>query len=469
LDYQFADLDRITVDPHYHPATVWDGSRRGYSGYSNLPAGDIPFEHFLDGRGPSTFYRLSSIPQSLNQGCCPIQPYYLAKFAGEGGYTLAPRMAELLQGNRIRFRHDVQLDADNGNPAMIRAGIYDALDLGLSTARSPNFPRHGAVGVEYNVIPSASLVYEGSARQRDLVDHMGDLLSRRPDLRDRTSIGIVSVSPRLPGGADELMNVLAYSMQRFGRHGPKFDGLGEVNFGFKEAVEAQLTRGGAAPFDWGDLRNTKDFLRFLNNEVRGGIVTVHMDAGRSIEVGLKGAPQRLLIHGPTEYTNVDPFLDLIGGFPNVNFIWAHAGGLSRSGYPGTYKTNGLHTDMLSSALGRTSNLYVDMSWGTVADKVIADNRAFGGWAGPRGAGVMNRYADRFLFGTDEVGQNLQTYSGPLRKYYDGGIIGNLRDPEAFLRSNALGLIRPAVSAFDRYMLANANALQARRLTGSWGG
>jgi hypothetical protein len=469
LEYQFADLDRITVDPHYHPATVWDGDRRGYSGYSNLPAGDIPFEQFLDGRGPSTFYRLSSIPQSLNQGCCPIQPYYLAKFAGNNGYTLAPRTAELLPGNKIRFPEDVQLDADNGVPAVIRAGVYNALDLGLSTARSPKFPRRGKVSVEYNVIPSASLVYEGSARQRDLVDHMGDLISRRPDLRERTSIGIVSVSPRLPGGAEELKNVLAYSMQRFGRHGPRFDGLGEVNFGFKEAVESQLTLGGAAPFDWGDLSNASDFLGFLNNNMPGAIATVHMDAGDSVEVGLEGASQRLLIHAPTNYRNVDELLKLVLKSPNVNFIWAHAGGLSRSGYPGTYKTNGMHAEMLAYAAGVASNLYFDMSWGTVADKVIADNRAFGGWAGARGAGVMNRYPDRFLFGTDEVGQNLQTYSGPLRKYYDGGIIGNLRDPEAFLRTNALRLIRPAASAFDRYMLANSDALLARPLTGPWGG
>jgi len=466
-DYQLDDLDQVTVDPHFHPGTVWADGRSGYSGYSNLPAGDMSLESFLDSRGRSTYYRLSAITQSLNKGCCPVQPYYLAKVGGKGGYTLDPVTVELLPGGRIRVAKDLELDPDNGRPAKIRAGTYDAFDLNFKSSRSPNFPSEGIVNVEVNIMPSADLVYEGAARQRDLIDHIGELVLRRPDLKDQVSISLTNPSPRLMGGVDEIKNALAYSMQRFGIRGPKFDGLGEINYASKEAVELMLTRSGVPEFDWRDSGHAKEYLRFLNDEVGGGIATVHMDAGNAVHVGMRGVPQQLLVHGPTEYTNVEPFLNLVSEHPNVNFVWAHAGGLSRSGYPGTYKSNGKHTDMLADALARAPNLYVDMSWDTVASKVVADNRAFGGWAEPGGAGVMNRFGGRFLFGTDAVGQKLQNYSGPLRKYHEGGIITNLNDAEAFLRTNALRLIRPSVSAFDRYMQANANSLLARKLTGPW--
>jgi len=102
---------------------------------------------------------------------------------------------------------------------------------------------------------------------------------------------------------------------------------------------------------------------------------------------------------------------LIARHPRTTIIWAHTG-MGRIVRP--VKD---HAATLESLLKEFDNLYFDISWNEVA-KYIAT---------PEGATVaadlINRYPDRFLFGTDEVApQNEEQY---LKVFYQYGPLWRL--------------------------------------------
>jgi len=76
--------------------------------------------------------------------------------------------------------------------------------------------------------------------------------------------------------------------------------------------------------------------------------------------------------------------------PKTTIIWAHMG-IGRVVRPVEH-----HTAMLEELIKDPafSNLYFDISWTEVADKVVKRADDF--------AELINRHPDRFLFGTDEV-------------------------------------------------------------------
>jgi hypothetical protein len=79
-------------------------------------------------------------------------------------------------------------------------------------------------------------------------------------------------------------------------------------------------------------------------------------------------------------------------------IWAHCG-VGRIVRPVTQ-----HAAMLESILSdpRMSNVYFDISWDEVAKYIVASAES-----ARITADLINRYPDRFLFGTDEVAPNTQ--------------------------------------------------------------
>ncbi len=94
----------------------------------------------------------------------------------------------------------------------------------------------------------------------------------------------------------------------------------------------------------------------------------------------------------------DPYLavqlrDLIKRHPKTTVIWAHAG-LGRIVHPIKDQLAILERGLANPEL---KHLYIDVSWDEVAKYIVASPESIAATAD-----MINRYPDRFLFGTDEV-------------------------------------------------------------------
>lgn len=110
---------------------------------------------------------------------------------------------------------------------------------------------------------------------------------------------------------------------------------------------------------------------------------------------------------------------LLARHPHTTIIWAHTG-LGRVVRP----VQG-HAAVLEAILKdpQFSHVYFDISWNEVAKYLTADPGAIS-----VSADLINRYPDRFLFGTDEVApQNQEQY---LRVYYQYKPLWGALTPEA---------------------------------------
>jgi hypothetical protein len=92
---------------------------------------------------------------------------------------------------------------------------------------------------------------------------------------------------------------------------------------------------------------------------------------------------------------LDQFKSLVRRHPQTTIIWAHMG-IGRVVRPLEHHTAVLEEMFSDPAF---ANLYVDISWTEVATKVAEKAADF--------ADLINRYPDRFLFGTDEVAPTSQ--------------------------------------------------------------
>ena len=79
--------------------------------------------------------------------------------------------------------------------------------------------------------------------------------------------------------------------------------------------------------------------------------------------------------------------------PNTTVIWAHIG-LGRVVHPIKEQLSFIERGLANPAL---KNLYIDLSWEETAKYIVASPESI-----RRTADLINRYPDRFLFGTDEV-------------------------------------------------------------------
>jgi predicted TIM-barrel fold metal-dependent hydrolase len=161
-----------------------------------------------------------------------------------------------------------------------------------------------------------------------------------------------------------------------------------------------------------------------------------------------------------EYDAMGAVADLANKYPKLKFVYAHGMGISRSGVPAAD-----HAMMVEAQLARAPNLYVDMSWDVVAEKIIRQNDETGLWAGPNGTGVMNgKYADRFIFGSDTVTpRTMEGYNETLEMYLNSSLVRNLQSPDLFIRGNADRIYGPAIESISDYRLRNRDALIARPL------
>lgn len=89
---------------------------------------------------------------------------------------------------------------------------------------------------------------------------------------------------------------------------------------------------------------------------------------------------------------------------NTHIIWAHVG-ISRR----VEVTN--LTEIVDDLLKQNNNLSIDLSWVVYDDYINKDEESLQTWAG-----LIERYADRFMIGTDCVG-HWKNYTQTVQRYY----------------------------------------------------
>lgn len=179
-----------------------------------------------------------------------------------------------------------------------------------------------------------------------------------------------------------------------------FSGIGEFTI-HKEFVSAKIA-GQTASLTNPALDRILDFA----GEV-GLIVLIHND------MDVPFAPQG------SKPAYFDQMKALLARHPNTTIIWAHMG-MGRVVRP-VLK----HAQIVESILKdpQFSNVYFDISWDEVAKYVVASPESV-----KIASDLINRYPDRFLFGTDEVAPpNQERY---LRTYYQYDPLWNALDKDA---------------------------------------
>ena len=98
--------------------------------------------------------------------------------------------------------------------------------------------------------------------------------------------------------------------------------------------------------------------------------------------------------------------DLLKRHPDANIIWAHAG-LGRVVHPVKDQLGMMERGLANPEL---RGFYLDISWDEMAKYVVATAEST-----QATADLINKYPDRWLFGTDEVAP---TEQGKYLKIYD---------------------------------------------------
>jgi predicted TIM-barrel fold metal-dependent hydrolase len=134
---------------------------------------------------------------------------------------------------------------------------------------------------------------------------------------------------------------------------------------------------------------------------------------------------------------------LLKRHPNTTIIWAHTG-MGRVVRPINNHAAALAEILSDPAF---SNVYFDISWDQVAKYIVATPEAT-----TIAANLVNRYPDRFLFGTDEVAPNdqqsyLKVYNeyGPLWKLLSNDASEKVRKGNY---ERLFGAARPRVRAWE---------------------
>src|SRR5262245_44722615 len=169
-----------------------------------------------------------------------------------------------------------------------------------------------------------------------------------------------------------------------------FTGIGEFSI-HKEFVSAKIA-GEVASLDDPALDRILDFCA-----ESGLLVIIHNDMDTPFPK--EGKPPAYLAQ----------VKELIRRHPKTTIIWAHTG-VGRIVRPVQHHAATLEEMIRDPAF---SNLYFDISWAEVAKYVTASPEAT-----KISADMINRYPDRFLFGTDEVAPADQEHYLKIYSLYD---------------------------------------------------
>jgi len=216
--------------------------------------------------------------------------------------------------------------------------------------------------------------------------------SLKPDQQKRFEPMITGFNPADMYAADHVRRVLT-------TFPGVFSGIGEFTI-HKEFVSSKLA--GGVP-----SLNDKALDRLLDFAGEVGLVALmHCDIDTPF---------------PKEGSNpayLDRIRSLFKRHPKTKIIWAHTG-VGRVVRPIDNHIQHLERILKDPTL---KNIYFDISWDEVAKYVVASPESL-----KLTADLINRYPDRFLFGTDEVAPNDQQKY--MRVFFQYGPLWNLLKPE----------------------------------------
>jgi hypothetical protein len=165
-----------------------------------------------------------------------------------------------------------------------------------------------------------------------------------------------------------------------------FTGIGEFSI-HKEFVTAKVAGGTPSLTD-----PALDSILSVAGEA-GLVVIMHSDV--SVPFAKPGSAEASLNlpSAPAVPEYLAQMTALLERHPATTVIWAHTG-LGR-----TVRPIGEHVKMLAALIEdpKLPNLYFDISWKVVADYVMTNEASLAATAN-----LLNRYPDRFLFGTDAL-------------------------------------------------------------------
>ncbi len=168
-----------------------------------------------------------------------------------------------------------------------------------------------------------------------------------------------------------------------------FTGIGEFSI-HKEFVSSKIS---------GEVASLQDpaldrILRFCKEA--GLLVILHNDIDNPFPK--PGSPNYL-----------DQMKALVKRHPDTPIIWAHVG-MGRIVHPIDHQA-GMIDEMLQDP--DMKNLYFDISWDEVAKYIVANDSSMS-----RSAALLEKYPDRFLFGTDNVAPSTQEKHLKVYHMYD---------------------------------------------------
>ncbi|MCR5878816.1 amidohydrolase family protein [Phenylobacterium sp. J367] len=235
--------------------------------------------------------------------------------------------------------------------------------FGIPLQQQWSYRESGDLGPGYYLEADAPLYYYG------LTDAMiaQAYLSLPEKDRGRLDPMITGFNPADMYAADHVRRVLRM-------YPGVFTGIGEFSV-HKEFVSPKIAGGGATLSD----RSLDRLLDFAGEA--GLIVILHNDMVRPFTKDAKVSGY------------FDQLTALYARHPKTTIIWAHVG-MGRIVQP----VHDLAT-YLEQILGNPamSNIYFDISWDEVAKYLVASDDS-----STRAAALINKYPDRFLFGTDVV-------------------------------------------------------------------
>jgi predicted TIM-barrel fold metal-dependent hydrolase len=196
-----------------------------------------------------------------------------------------------------------------------------------------------------------------------------------------------------------------------------FTGIGEFTI-HKEFVSSKIA-GGAPSLQNPALDRILDFAAQV-----GLVVIIHNDIDTPYSGNESDTPSSVPGPRPVYLSQMQA---LIKRHPKTTIIWAHTG-MGRIVRP--IKA---HAKVLDSMLSNPaySNLYFDLSWSEVAKYIVSSPAAT-----QAAANLINRYPDRFLFGTDEVApSNQEQYLRVYNQYAPLWKLLNPKTREKVLKGN----------------------------------
>lgn len=153
---------------------------------------------------------------------------------------------------------------------------------------------------------------------------------------------------------------------------------------------------------------------FVSSKISGEVASVNDPALDRILDFCKETGLLAIIHSdidnpfpkPGKANYLDQMKALIKRHPNTPIIWAH-GGLGRVIHPIHEQTAMMDAMLQDPAM---KDLYFDISWDEVAKYIVANDSSIA-----RTVRLVEKYPDRFLFGTDNVAP--ATQAGHLKVYH----------------------------------------------------